>query len=65
MTKNEMSLVRNSVVSLREITRETFSGFHELTVRDDQKKFVAPNEYSIAEAHFNQGRAWFRAVLRG
>ena len=62
MTKNETTLTLESTVSLREITKETFDDFCELYVKEDQKKFVAPNEYSIAEAHFNPSRAWFRGI---
>ncbi|MHC5209879.1 MAG: GNAT family N-acetyltransferase [Planctomycetota bacterium] len=48
-------------MTLREITAETFGAVCKLAVNDAQKKFVAPNAYSIAQAHFSE-HAWFRAV---
>jgi diamine N-acetyltransferase len=50
-----------SRVTLREIDARTVRAICALSVREDQKKFVAPNAVSIAEAHFS-GHAWFRAV---
>ena len=52
-----------SKVSLREITAETVRQICKLsdTLSDTQKKMVAPNAVSIAQAHFNKF-AWFRAV---
>ena len=52
-----------SKVSLREITAETVIQICKLsdTLSDAQKKMVAPNAVSIAQAHFNKF-AWFRAV---
>ena len=47
-------------VHLREITRETVIAVCRLDAGDDRKQ-VAPNAFSIAQAHF-QGEAWFRAV---
>ncbi|MDQ8198658.1 GNAT family N-acetyltransferase [Pelagicoccus enzymogenes] len=61
-SENEPALARGAVVTLREITKETFDDFCELSVADEQKKFVAPNDYSVAEAHFNPGRAWLRGI---
>jgi diamine N-acetyltransferase len=51
-------------VSLREITATTVRTICELAVRPDQRRFVAPNAMSIAEAHFST-HAWFRAVYAG
>ena len=48
-------------VTLREITADTVRVICELTVSDDQKRFVTPNAISIAEAHFRE-EAWFRAI---
>ena len=50
-----------SAVTLREITSETVRAVCRLSVHENQKKFVAPNGASIAEAHFSD-YAWFRAV---
>jgi len=47
-------------VQLREVTRDTVSAVCKLDAGDDRKQ-VAPNSVSIAQAHF-QGEAWFRAV---
>lgn len=61
-TESDPVLLRGATVALQEITKDTFDDFCDLSVRDDQKKFVAPNDYSIAEAHFNPTRAWFRGI---
>jgi diamine N-acetyltransferase len=50
-----------SKVTLREITADTVRSICDLSVREEQKKFVAPNAVSIAQAHFSK-QAWFRAV---
>jgi diamine N-acetyltransferase len=51
-------------VSLREVTRETVQAVCGLDVRPDQREYVAPNAFSIAEAYF-EPRAWFRAIYAG
>ena len=51
-------------VSLREVTRETLSSVLRLDVAEDQKRFVASNAVSIAQAHFYD-TAWFRAIYLG
>jgi diamine N-acetyltransferase len=48
-------------VMLREITGETLGAILKLDVSDEQKRFVAPNAVSIAQAHFSE-YAWFRAI---
>jgi diamine N-acetyltransferase len=50
-------------VSLREVTAETLFAVCQLsnTLTEPQKRMVAPNAYSIAEAHFAR-HAWFRAI---
>ncbi len=50
-----------SSVTLRRITGETLEDVLALKVGEAQKAFVASNERSIAEAHFDEG-AWFRAA---
>ena len=50
-----------SKLSLREITAETLGSILQLSVRSEQKGFVAENVVSIAQAHFDEG-AWFRAI---
>ena len=39
-------------ISLRPVTRDNFHDVVELKVREDQKTFVAPNVYSIAESKY-------------
>jgi len=51
-------------VSLRPVDAETVRTICALAVREDQRRFVAPNAVSIAEAHFSP-HAWFRAVYAG
>jgi len=55
---------RDSVIALREITADTVRAVCDLSVRDGQAGFVAPNAVSIAEAHFAP-HAWFRAIYAG
>jgi diamine N-acetyltransferase len=50
-----------SKVTLREITADTVRVICDLSVRDDQRQFVASNAVSIAQAYFEK-RAWFRAI---
>lgn len=50
-----------SVVSLREVTEETVRTICDLSVTEEQGKFVAPNAVSIAQAYFAK-YAWFRAI---
>jgi diamine N-acetyltransferase len=59
-----MTVSSGSEVTLREITAETVRIICDLSVRDDQRKFVAPNAVSIAQAYFSE-HAWFRAVYAG
>ena len=50
-----------SDVTLEVITAETMRTIVDLDVSASQRKYVASNAVSIAEAHFNPG-GWFRAV---
>ncbi|WP_019506054.1 N-acetyltransferase [Pleurocapsa sp. PCC 7319] len=50
-----------SKVTLREITADSVRTICNLSVRDEQQKFVAPNAMSIAQAYFSE-YAWFRAI---
>ncbi len=56
-----MSVTTQSKVTLREITAETVRAICRLEVHEHQKKFVAPNAVSIAQAYFSE-HAWFRAI---
>ncbi|MGD8822801.1 MAG: GNAT family N-acetyltransferase [Anaerolineales bacterium] len=53
-------------VSLQEITTDTVSEICKLTdtLPEYQRKFVASNAYSIAQAHF-EPKAWFRGIYAG
>ncbi|MCP4143631.1 MAG: GNAT family N-acetyltransferase [Chloroflexi bacterium] len=62
MTEKDEVIHKDSEISLREVTRETFWQVIKLGVAEEQKKFVAPNAVSIAEAHFYPEEAWFRAI---
>lgn len=54
-------VTKSSAITLKEITSETVRIICDLSVRDDQIKFVAPNAVSIAQAYFSR-HAWFRAI---
>ncbi len=51
-------------VTLRELTRDNFEAVLDLKVKPEQEEFVAPNVWSIAEAHFAP-EAWYRAIYAG
>ena len=51
-------------VTLREVTEETLRAVLKLQVSDEQKRFVASNAVSIAQAHFSE-HAWFHAIYAG
>lgn len=57
------AITPDSKVTFRKVTAETVRQICNLsdTLSDAQKRMVAPNAVSIAQAHFNQ-YAWFRAV---
>ncbi|KYF51104.1 hypothetical protein BE08_00620, partial [Sorangium cellulosum] len=51
-------------VSLREITRDNLNAILELSVAEPQKRYVATNAVSLAQAHFAP-EAWYRAIYCG
>jgi diamine N-acetyltransferase len=53
-----------NLVMLREITAETVVAVCRLSVAEDQKGFVAPNAFSLAQALFAP-EAWYRAIYAG
>lgn len=53
---------RDSVVTLREITKDTVVKICMLETLKTQEKFVAPNAVSLAQALFEPDHAWFRAI---
>lgn len=64
MSETSDQVSRTDAVTLREITAETVRSICRLSVRDEQRRFVAANAVSIAEAHFSD-HAWFRAIYAG
>jgi diamine N-acetyltransferase len=48
-------------VELREVSGETVREICALQVTPDQRRFVAPNAVSFAEAHY-EPKAWYRAI---
>ncbi|MFC1550842.1 GNAT family N-acetyltransferase [Candidatus Neomarinimicrobiota bacterium] len=53
--------MKNEKISLQKITDKTVRTICDLSVHENQNKFVAPNAHSIAQAHFSI-YAWFRAI---
>ena len=51
-------------ITLREITAETVNAVIELSVAENQKRFVAANAVSLAQALFAP-EAWYRAIYCG
>jgi diamine N-acetyltransferase len=52
-------------VGIREITKDNLGAILKLEVAPEQDKFVASNAVSLAQAHFNQDHAWYRAIYAG
>ncbi len=52
-------------VTLKEVTKQNLREILRLKVAEGQEKFVASNAVSIAQAHFDSGVAWFRAIYDG
>lgn len=48
-------------ITLQEITEDTLSEILNLEVSEEQNRFIASNEKSIAQAHFSH-YSWFRAI---
>lgn len=61
MANQTLPLTRDSIVTLREITRETARAIMFLDVAPHQDGLVAPNAVSIAQAYFAP-EAWMRAI---
>ena len=55
------SVADGAVVELREVTADSVRAICALQVAPEQRRFVAPNAVSFAEAMF-QPKAWFRGV---
>jgi diamine N-acetyltransferase len=54
--------VKDPVITLQKVTKETVWSIMDLNVTENQKSFVAPNAHSIAEAYFSK-EAWFRGIF--
>ena len=63
-TSEKGATMTTNQVTLREVTAETVRAICRLSVREDQRGFVASNAVSIAQAHFSD-HAWFRAIYSG
>ena len=50
-----------ATITLQEITRDTLRPILRLDVAESQRRFVASNAVSVAQAHFAP-EAWFRAI---
>ena len=61
MSADDKTVDRSAVVDLREITQSTLESILDLKVSEAQRRFVADNAKSIAQAHFFES-AWFRAI---
>jgi diamine N-acetyltransferase len=59
-----MAAAKAKRITLREITENTLWPVLKLKVTESQKRFVATNAVSIAQAHFSKN-AWFRAIYAG
>ncbi len=53
---------KNSIITLREVTKENLWNIFVLEVAPEQSRYVATNEMSIAQAYFDREIAWFRAI---
>lgn len=56
-----MNNTLSETITLREITAATVRDFCDLRVADTQRKYVATNAESIAQAYFHP-EAWFRGI---
>jgi diamine N-acetyltransferase len=54
-------IAQKARVTLRRISGKTVRAICNLSVAENQRKFVAPNAVSIAQAYFCKN-AWFRAI---
>jgi len=54
-------IAQEARVTLRRIFGQTVRAICNLSVAENQRKFVAPNAVSIAQAYFCR-KAWFRAI---
>jgi len=52
-------------IELREVTKDNWEQVIKLTLHEEQKKFVAPNWYSLLEAFYEPEIAWVKAAYDG
>ena len=60
--QDHININKDSIVTLREVTKENLRAILKLEVAPDQTRFVASNAVSIAQAYFDREIAWFRAI---
>ena len=60
--QDNLNINKNSIVTLREVTKENLWDIFKLEVAPEQSRYVATNEMSIAQAYFDREIAWFRAI---
>jgi diamine N-acetyltransferase len=58
---NKVAPSNEAKITFRKITGKTVRTICDLSVSEEQRKFVAPNAVSIAQAYFAKS-AWFRAI---
>ena len=50
------------MINLKEITSKNLKSIIDLSVKDDQKDYVASNSVSIAQGHYSNS-AWFKGIF--
>jgi diamine N-acetyltransferase len=60
--QDNVNINKNSIVNLREVTKENLWDIFALEVAPEQSRYVATNEMSIAQAYFDREIARFRAI---
>jgi len=58
------AIASHGTVDLREVTAENLRAVLDLEVAPDQTDMVAPNDRSVAKAHYNE-HSWFRSIYAG
>ncbi|MHA2392131.1 MAG: GNAT family N-acetyltransferase [Promethearchaeota archaeon] len=64
MNKDDRGENPSYKVTLKKISIKNLHSIFNLKVKPNQENLVAPNAYSIAEAHFTRG-SWYRAIYLG
>lgn len=61
MAMNKLAPSDEAKIAFRKVTGKTVRTICDLSVSEEQRKFIAPNAVSIAQAYFAKS-AWFRAI---